>query len=78
MYTRRSQFSSISEEDKKIISGIINEKNNYEIADEVGYSIGGIKRRLEKLFKMFGVRGRVGLIREFFKYHLSSGMHFQY
>lgn len=63
---RLQNFDVISDEDKKIIEGLIKEKNNYEIAEDIGYSYGEVKRRLKNLFRVFGVKGRLGLIREFF------------
>jgi len=58
---------SLQELDKKIIHFVIYEKSNKEIAEKTGYSVGTIKFRLSILFKSYGVKTKVGLIREFFK-----------
>ena len=56
-----------SELDKEILNGVIFEKNNREIAEKTGYSVGTIKFRLGLLFKRYGVRTKAGLVREVFQ-----------
>lgn len=58
---------TISNVDIQIIESILEEKTNIEMAEEIGYSLGLVKKRLAYLFKVYNVKTRVGLIREFFK-----------
>lgn len=57
----------INDLDRKLIEFVIQEKTNPEMATKTGYSIGYIKRRLAYLFRLFGVKTKVGLVREVFK-----------
>lgn len=56
-----------NELDKEIVNAVIFEKNNKEIADKTGYSLGTIKFRLGLLFKYYGVKTKAGLVREVFQ-----------
>lgn len=58
---------SVNEIDKKIIVFILEEKTNIEMAEEIGYSLGAIKKRLAYLFKIYNVKTKVGLVREYIK-----------
>lgn len=58
----------IDDLDRNIIQFVIQERTNTEMAQKTGYSVGYIKRRLAYLYKLFGVRSKVGLVREFFKF----------
>lgn len=58
---------TVSDVDMQIIESILEEKTNIEMAEEIGYSLGSVKKRLAYLFKRYNVKTRVGLIREFFK-----------
>jgi DNA-binding CsgD family transcriptional regulator len=62
---------TINELDKTLIGFVIQEKTNTEMAQKTGYSIGYIKRRLAYLFRLFGVKTKVGLVREIFKFSKS-------
>lgn len=53
--------------DKEIIICIFKEKTNQEIAQRTGYSMAYIKKRLNYLFRIYGVKSKVGLVREIFK-----------
>jgi len=53
--------------DRRIINYIISEKTNIEIAQELSFSEGNIKKRLGFLFKMYNVKSKVGLVREIFR-----------
>ena len=53
--------------DERVIYSVIEEKTNSEIAEELGYSLGFIKRRLAYLFDVYGVKTKVGLVREVLK-----------
>jgi len=57
----------IDDLDRMLIDFVVQEKTNAEMAQKTGYSVGCVKRRLTYLFKLFGVRSKVGLIREIFK-----------
>ncbi len=63
-FTFQFQFEKTKNLDETIISYLLNEKTNTEIANETGYSMGYIKRRLSYLFKLYGVKTKVGLVRE--------------
>lgn len=60
--------------DKKIIIYVFQEKTNPEIAEKTGYSMGYIKRRLHCLFKTYGVKSKVGLVREILRLEESAGL----
>ena len=60
----KNLLKSTDELDKTLIHFVINEKTNIEMAEKTGYSVGYIKRRLTYLFKLFGVKSKVGLVRE--------------
>lgn len=53
-------------EEKEIIQCIIMGKNNSEIAEEIGYSLGAVKKKINNIYKKFNVNSRVGLVREYF------------
>ncbi len=61
------QFEKTRNLDETIITYLLNEKTNTQIASETGYSMGYIKRRLSYLFKIYGVKTKVGLVREILK-----------
>ncbi|EKE02142.1 MAG: hypothetical protein ACD_20C00419G0005 [uncultured bacterium] len=58
---------TIDELDKSLIDFIFQEKTNTEMAEKTGYSVGYIKRRLTYLFRLFGVKSKVGLVREIYR-----------
>lgn len=53
-----------------IISLIIQEKTDYEIADVLNYSLAQIKKTLRIIYKKYDVKGRIGLVREVIKEEL--------
>ena len=53
--------------EKKIITAILQEKTNSEIAKEFNLSQRGIEEKIKKLSKKYGVKGRIGLVREFLR-----------
>lgn len=54
----------LTELQKDIITQVIYEKSNYEIADELDISYGYVKKQLKELYKIFNVKSRAGLVRE--------------
>jgi len=58
---------SYEELDREIINSVIFEKNNGEIAEKTGYSVGTIKFRLGAIFKLYNVKTKAGLVREVYK-----------
>lgn len=54
----------ITEEQKMIISFVVNGLTNIEIGEELGYSSSTIKKRLTRLYNIFNVRNRIELIRK--------------
>ena len=58
---------TIDELDKSLIDFVFQEKTNTEMAEKTGYSVGYIKRRLTYLFRLFGVKSKVGLVREIYR-----------
>jgi DNA-binding NarL/FixJ family response regulator len=58
--------------DRTIMEGIVKEKSNQQIADEVGYSLGTIKFRLGLIYKHLGVKTKAGLVREVFQKKIIS------
>jgi len=61
------EIDDLDSMDRRIINYIISEKTNIEIAEELSFSEGNIKKRLGFLFKMYRVKSKVGLVREIFK-----------
>lgn len=60
----------LSKLETDIISLIIKEKTDYEIADILNYSLAQIKKTLRIIFQKYDVKGRVGLVREVIKEEL--------
>lgn len=60
----------LSKLETDIISLIIKEKTDYEIADILNYSLSNIKKTLRIIFQKYNVKGRVGLVREVVKEEL--------
>lgn len=60
----------LSKLETDIISLIIKEKTDYEIADTLNYSLAHIKKTLRIIFQKYDVKGRVGLVREIIKEEL--------
>ncbi|OGH96169.1 MAG: hypothetical protein A2104_09015 [Candidatus Melainabacteria bacterium GWF2_32_7] len=60
---------TIDDLDKTLIDFVIQEKTNTEMAEKTGYSVGYVKRRLAYLFRLFGVKSKVGLVREIYKFN---------
>ena len=54
----------ITEEQESILTLIVQEKSDIEIADEMGYSESTIRRRVKGLKKLFKVKTRAGLTKE--------------
>lgn len=54
----------MNEIEKEVLRLVIEGKSNYEIADELNYSVGSVKKFIRSLFKFFKVRKRVDLVRE--------------
>jgi len=53
--------------EEQIIALVVDGRTNQEIADEVGYSIGYVKKTLQKAFEKWGVKNRQELVREYLK-----------
>jgi DNA-binding CsgD family transcriptional regulator len=64
---RENNGFKYEELDREIINSVIHEKSNRQIAEKTGYSIGTIKFRLGLIFKCYGVKTKVGLVREIFQ-----------
>jgi len=58
--------------DRIIISSIFLEKSNTEIAQTVGYSVSFVKRRIAAIFRQYGVKSKVGLVREILKTNINK------
>lgn len=70
---------ALTELQKEIVAGILERKNNEEIAERVHYSKGKIKKELEKIYKYFGIKGdaaskRQALVMEVTKIELTNMM----
>jgi len=63
MVLEKSDFA-FTELDREIVDSVIREKTNREIAEATGYSLGTIKFRLGIIFRRYGVKTKVGLVRE--------------
>ena len=57
----------ITESDKEIIFAIIQEKTNAEIARDFCLSVRGVEQKIKKYCREYGVKGRIGIVREFLK-----------
>lgn len=57
----------LTELDRKLIQAIAEEKTNFEIATKFNISVRGVEQKIKKICKKYGVKGKVGLVREFFK-----------
>lgn len=57
----------LTEFDRQLIKAIAEEKTNFEIATNFNLSVRGVEQKIKKLCKKYGVKGKVGLVREFIK-----------
>ena len=57
----------LTEFDKKIIIAVAEEKTNAEIAKMFNLSVRGIEQKIKRYCKIYNVKGRIGLVREFLK-----------
>lgn len=58
-----NHFDKLNQEQKKIAELVIIGLTNIEIGVELGYSPDSIKKRLSVIYKKFGVKKRIELIR---------------
>lgn len=56
-------YNKLNQEQKRIAELVIIGMTNIEIGVELGYSKDSIKKRLSKIYKKFGVKKRIELIR---------------
>ena len=54
----------LTEFDKEIITAIIEEKTNVEIAKMFNLSVRGVEQKIKRYCKIYNVKGRIGLVRE--------------
>ena len=52
----------INKELEKIIEMVIEKKTNFQIAEEMGYSVETVKNRLKRIYKHYKAQNRVGLL----------------
>lgn len=57
----------LTEYDKKIITAVADEKTNVEIAKMFNLSVRGVEQKIKRYCKIYNVKGRIGLVREFSK-----------
>lgn len=57
----------LTEFDKKIITAVVEEKTNAEIAKMFNLSVRGVEQKIKRYCKIYHVKGRIGLVREFLK-----------
>ena len=57
----------LTEFDKEIITAIVEEKTNVEIAKMFNLSVRGVEQKIKRYCKIYNVKGRIGLVREFLK-----------
>ena len=57
----------LTEFDKKIITAVADEKTNAEIAKMFNLSVRGVEQKIKRYCKIYNVKGRIGLVREFLK-----------
>lgn len=62
----------LNEIQANIIKLIISGRTNKEIAEELSYSIEGIKRNIRICYKFYKVKNRVGLVREALSLYFSK------
>ena len=62
----------LHEEQKQIIWCVKRGLTNIEIGEELGYSHNTIKKKLQLIYKLFNVRGRIDLVNELLKFELKS------
>lgn len=67
MDNKKSVLEIMNDFDHSLIRFVIQEKTNTEMAEKTGYSVGQIKKRLKYIFRQFGVKTKVGLVREMLK-----------
>jgi len=58
---------SLSKKDLKILFLILREYSNPQIAKILGLSLTGVKKRVQVVFKKFGVKSRVGLTKAYYQ-----------
>ena len=57
----------LSELDRQIINAVAEEKTNAEIAKMFNLSVRGVEQKIKRYCKIFNVKGRIGLVREFLR-----------
>ena len=57
----------LTEFDKKIITAVVEEKTNVEIAKMFNLSVRGVEQKIKRYCQKFNVKGRIGLVREFLR-----------
>ncbi len=64
----------LTEEQKLIIQKLRTNKKNFEIAQELGYSLASLKRRLKEIYNLYYVSNRLELIQKIFhaEMHLNT------
>jgi len=62
----------LTDEQKEIINLVVDGQTNIQIAEELGYCERSIKNRLKKIYKLFNVENRAGLIREAMAMHFAD------
>lgn len=56
----------LNEEEKRIIAYIIKGFTNIEIAQEMEYCESTVKKRLTRIYKRYGIKGRLDLMKRVF------------
>ena len=56
----------LTDEQKIIIQKLRTNKKNFEIAEELGYSLASLKRRLKEIYSLYYVSSRLELIQKLF------------
>lgn len=56
-------MADLSEIEKKVLKFVVDCKTNSEIAEEIGYTERHINRIVRKLFRHFGVKKRIELVK---------------
>lgn len=54
----------LNDTQKQILKLIVQGKSNYEIAEQLNYSLANIKKNIQFCYKFFNVRNRASLVRE--------------
>lgn len=69
---RYFMLKKLTEVENNIVAFICLEKTDRQIAEKLNFSEDGIQRKIKKIKKFYGVKSRVGIVREAVKQKFSE------